>query len=79
MAKEWIAVSDYLPEVGKSVIAFDPNLWCEKATSFLDDASNNAGYWTGACWVVGGGEANVTHWMPFPAKPTEGKDGRQLD
>lgn len=75
MSREWILASDYLPEIGKSVIAFDPDMWSENATSFCDGPENNGGYWTGEVWMVGGGEANVTHWMPFPKKPTEHPHG----
>jgi len=76
MTGEWISVEDYLPEIGKCVIAFDPELWTESGSGVYLSAGNNAGEWWGDCWRIEGGEANVTHWMPFPKPPEEAKDGR---
>ena len=75
MTGEWISVEDYLPEIGKCVIAFDPELWTEIGRGF-EGAGQNAGEWWGDYWRIEGGEANVTHWMPFPKPPEEATDGR---
>jgi hypothetical protein len=75
MAGEWIACEDYLPQVGKCVIAFDPEVWRETG-SCMSGADSNAGEWWGNDgWRVAGQPANVTHWMPFPHPPTGGQDG----
>ena len=73
MTGEWILVDDYLPEIGKCVIAFDNDLWTIGGGGSGCDAGNNAGEWWGDCWRIAGSEANVTHWMPFPDRPAEGK------
>jgi hypothetical protein len=75
MAGEWISCSDCLPEIGKCVIAFDPDLWRVTGQGF-HGAELNVGEWWGDHWMVAGGEANVTHWMPFPKKPDEAAHGR---
>ena len=76
MAGKWISCDDYLPQVGKCVIAFDPEVWRETAGGFFGGADSNAGEWWGDGWRVAGHPANVTHWMPFPYPPTGGQDGR---
>jgi hypothetical protein len=75
MAGKWIPCDERLPEIGKCVIAFDPELWCECGEGF-NGAGSNGGEWWGDRWIVSGGTANVTHWMPFPSPPTGGTDGR---
>jgi hypothetical protein len=74
MASEWISCDDYLPEIGKCVIAFDPVMWTENGEGFLG-ADCNVGEWWGDEWRVAGGAANVTHWMPFPNLPAGGRNG----
>lgn len=69
MAGEWISCDEYLPKIGKCVIAYDPDLYCETAEGFTG-AESNAGEWWGDHWRVAGGDANVTYWMPFPRSPT---------
>jgi hypothetical protein len=76
MAGEWISVDDYLPEIGKCVIAFDPELSRESAKGFFYGADHNVGEFWGGQWRVAGGPANVTHWMPFPQSPKGGANGR---
>ena len=78
MAGKWISCDDYLPEIGKCVIAFDPELWRETCAGewWSGGADCNAGEWWGDGWRVAGGRANVTHWMPFPNRPNGGRDGR---
>lgn len=73
MSCEWISVDDYLPEIGKCVIAYDPDLWSKSSSGMFAGADNNVGEWYGFYWRVAGSPANVTHWMPFPPSPTEGK------
>lgn len=75
MAGEWISCDDYLPQVGKCVIAFDPELWAEYGEGF-SGSDRNAGEWWGDGWSVAGQPANVTHWMPFPHPPAGVPHGR---
>ena len=71
MNGKWISVFDHLPEIGKCVIAYDPELW-----QLNGHGTDNVGVrFPDGDWCVGGSCATPTHWMPFPDRPMENTDG----
>ncbi|MBE9509150.1 MAG: DUF551 domain-containing protein [Chloroflexi bacterium] len=71
---DWISVDERMPECdGAPVIAWGQKIGLPAIATFLrqDDRILWRNFW-------GGGPAifeNVTHWMPLPDPPEEGKHG----
>lgn len=56
---EWIPVGERLPEVGVSVLVYEPNRHIQKTCRDNYD------------WILPH-KSNVTHWQPLPNPPSEG-------
>jgi hypothetical protein len=63
--QRWVPVSETRPETGQLVLAIgvNPNT-CPRVACFVD------GFWFEGLDNVSN---KVTHWMPIPAPPTDGK------
>ncbi len=61
---DWIPVTERLPEEGERVLAWDKDF----------NESEVATYYAHDGWGCDASiSLNVTHWMPLPAPPTDGK------
>lgn len=61
---KWISVEDRLPEVGRSVIAFNAHAKCAAEAVYKGD-----GKFLQFRWAARLQEQEVTHWMPPPEPP----------
>lgn len=69
-AQRWIPVTEGLPKTNKPVQVYMPKLYMSVQTGFYDRYyGEDDGEWY-EHWVAPG---EVTHWMPLPAAPEEGK------
>lgn len=72
--RQWIPVSERLPEIGETVLAFEPVDGVEPAQLQRRSAAFAADGW----WDLQDEQPsrlhNVTHWMPLPNPPQEDRD-----
>ena len=61
----WIPVTERLPDIGQHVAALTAG-----GRRFV---GYTATLYSRHCWIDRGNEVAVTHWMPLPAQPTDGK------
>ena len=61
----WIPVAERLPDIGQHVAALTSG-----GRRFV---GHTATLYSRLCWIDRGYEVAVTHWMPLPALPTDGK------
>ena len=66
MNGEWIPVTERLPESGDTVLVRD---YGEHLLAWLNFTSNGTAYFS----APGRSNFEVTHWMPLPAPPSDGK------
>lgn len=69
--QQWIPVSERLPEKNcKCLVCVDVDVWGKEYKAIAVEHYNED--WLG--WYSDGGKIpNVTHWMPMPELPKEGK------
>ena len=63
--QEWISVDDRLPEIGRSVIAYNAPAKCAAEAMYKGE-----GMFLQFRWPARLQEHEITHWMPLPS--TEG-------
>ena len=66
--QEWIPVKDRLPEIGRSVIAYNAPAKCAAEAMYKGE-----GRFLQFRWSVRLQEHEVTHWMPLPPEPQKGE------
>ena len=62
--QEWISVKDRLPEIGRSVIAYNAPAKCAAEAMYKGE-----GRFLQFRWSARLQEHEVTHWMPLPQPP----------